>query len=82
MAPWNGPNNNYYSNSTLIFKVLSVSSSVNLMNVGWQSTLETKPTNLDCESADKGCYHPHPHSPFSIIVIKKTTSTKLQIIKK
>ena len=28
---------------------------------------QTKPTDLGCESADNGCYHPHPPSPFVII---------------
>ena len=28
---------------------------------------QTKPIDLDCESAGKGSYHPHPPSPFIII---------------
>jgi len=28
---------------------------------------QTKLTNLDQESVDKNCYHPHPQSPFIII---------------
>jgi len=27
---------------------------------------QTKPTDLDCESAGKSSYHPHPPSPFII----------------
>ena len=27
---------------------------------------QTKPTDLDCESAGNGSYHPHPPSPFII----------------
>jgi len=35
---------------------------------------QTKPTNLDCNSAGKSSYHPHPPSPFVIIQPKSCYS--------
>jgi len=39
------------------------------LNAGVSANPQTKPTNLGCESTDiNGWYHPHPPSPFIIII--------------